>query len=312
VRDIAREGELAEGLESALENATDTSFDVIFPDLTDTDGYSVFFEYEFANGQVIAFDVMDGLVGVGDIRLGAYEDVIQEIISHEISLTNAPSELETPGELETQGALVEEYCAQMAIWCWNRLGSKWPDTTPFGTGEVNFDTASFTALPTNLQQMFADAANELEANTGLFFGFASSGDRIGFRTNVAADDCSSELGRAGGLQYIHMGANCDSAMIARHELGHAVGLIHEHQRYDRDNYITVYLQRSRIPAAHRIWPQDRTAHMTSFDFDSVMIYGSYEANLTGQPVMVDKQGNTFTGNWYYSQGDYATLRHFYP
>ena len=55
--------------------------------------------------------------------------------------------------------------------------------------------------------------------------------------------CQSELGKreAGGEQYLNLGLGnigCDNGTVA-HELMHTLGVLHEHQRYDRDDYIDI-------------------------------------------------------------------------
>ncbi|GFY53949.1 zinc metalloproteinase nas-6 [Trichonephila inaurata madagascariensis] len=54
------------------------------------------------------------------------------------------------------------------------------------------------------------------------------------------DGCWSIIGRNGGQQNLSLGNGCAWVGLVIHELGHAIGLFHEHQRSDRDNYITVY------------------------------------------------------------------------
>lgn len=50
--------------------------------------------------------------------------------------------------------------------------------------------------------------------------------------------CYSYVGRQGGRQYVKMySPTCMSVGQYVHELGHAIGFGHEHQRPDRDNYI---------------------------------------------------------------------------
>ena len=50
--------------------------------------------------------------------------------------------------------------------------------------------------------------------------------------------CSAYQGRHGGEQFISLHETCDWRIVV-HEIGHAVGLWHEHQRQDRDRYLMV-------------------------------------------------------------------------
>jgi len=51
--------------------------------------------------------------------------------------------------------------------------------------------------------------------------------------------CASWVGRQGGVQEVWVGANCTSGSVM-HEIGHVLGLEHEHTRPDRDQYITIH------------------------------------------------------------------------
>jgi len=67
-----------------------------------------------------------------------------------------------------------------------------------------------------------------------------------------------------------------AAMI--HELGHAIGFNHEHQRPDRDNYIIVHYQNIQ-PAYHYAFVKYTYAEVdnlgTPYDYWSVMQYPYY-------------------------------------
>lgn len=61
-----------------------------------------------------------------------------------------------------------------------------------------------------------------------------------------------------------------------HELGHAIGLMHEHQRPDRDNYITINY--TNITPSQRVWFNTYSRYAVNtysvkYDHSSIMHYG---------------------------------------
>lgn len=54
----------------------------------------------------------------------------------------------------------------------------------------------------------------------------------------SSNGCASYVGMIGGEQQLWISASCGVGSII-HEIGHAVGLFHEHTRSDRDNFISV-------------------------------------------------------------------------
>src|SRR3954469_8253071 len=86
-----------------------------------------------------------------------------------------------------------------------------------------------------------------------------NGDRIPVRLVERRDEpdyvdfvfgtrCSSKRGRTGGRQEITLTPSCRRGVIL-HELGHAVGLMHEHNRPDRDRYVQRIVLANIYPAA---------------------------------------------------------------
>lgn len=93
---------------------------------------------------------------------------------------------------------------------------------------------------------------------------------------VTVDDekgCSAHVGRQrrdNGT--LNLAADCWWDETILHELGHAFGLVHEHQRADRDSYITIDL--GNVIEGHED-NYDRlvtTRVVTAYDFDSIMHY----------------------------------------
>ncbi|GFT80673.1 astacin-like metalloprotease toxin 1 [Nephila pilipes] len=106
--------------------------------------------------------------------------------------------------------------------------------------------------------------------------------------------CWSIIGRNGGPQNLSLGKGCNYVGLVVHELGHAIGLFHEHQRSDRDNYIAVYKENVVSGQEHnfvRTHPSMELI-MTPYDYNSIMHYGNYAfSRVPGQlQTMVAKNG----------------------
>jgi hypothetical protein len=114
---------------------------------------------------------------------------------------------------------------------------------------------------------------------------AGTGVRCVERTNesryveVTADDegCSATVGRprrANGQLNLAEGCWHDSTIL--HELGHALGLMHEHQRADRDSYVSIDMSNVIEGKEHNYTRFATTRVVTAYDFDSIMHYDPFE------------------------------------
>ncbi len=126
------------------------------------------------------------------------------------------------------------------------------------------------------QKVFLDAAREWAMFANLHFfprtnqaNFITVGDD---NSGVVGEGGRSAVGMIGGEQFLLIGASSWIREVICHELGHALGLVHEHQRLDRDDYVTV-LTNNIVPGLEpqlvKI-PTSRTN--TPYDFLSIMHY----------------------------------------
>jgi hypothetical protein len=97
---------------------------------------------------------------------------------------------------------------------------------------------------------------------------------------VKMNGCWSTVGReigkcTSGGQALSVGEDCDVGAVI-HEIGHAVGLIHEHVRPDRDKFVRV-LKKNIIPEHLPDFEKESNADYTlsGYDFQSIMHYGLF-------------------------------------
>lgn len=107
--------------------------------------------------------------------------------------------------------------------------------------------------------------------------------------------CSSNIGMIGGRQEIRI-ADWGNTGTIIHEIGHAVGLIHEHSRQDRNS--NVIINYSNIENGEEYnFELIKTRYMTqSFDFNSLMLYPSFAFSKNGLPTITRLDGSTYEAN----------------
>lgn len=99
----------------------------------------------------------------------------------------------------------------------------------------------------------------------------------------------SNIGMAGGQQFVQIGPTSWNRATLCHELGHTLGLIHEQQRSDRDSYVTILTTNIAPGAEGNFILLPDSLNQTAYDFLSVMHYArnglSVDPSLdTIQPV----------------------------
>lgn len=106
---------------------------------------------------------------------------------------------------------------------------------------------------------------------------------------INGDGNYSYVGMIGGSQDLSM-TDWGYKFVICHELGHALGMIHEHQRPDRDTYITVHFDQV-ISGDESNFTRVKNAILrTDYDFDSVMHYDRFAFAKGSDPTMTPNAG----------------------
>ncbi|EFX86900.1 hypothetical protein DAPPUDRAFT_312315 [Daphnia pulex] len=110
--------------------------------------------------------------------------------------------------------------------------------------------------------------------------------------------CKSAIGRKGGPQTVNLGDRCTESELpgfAIHELMHTIGFEHEHQRPDRDNYVSINWDN--IKPEHRFEFIKKSAGQVNtlglpYDYGSVMHYPKVVFAIDRHvPVITALKGN---------------------
>lgn len=144
------------------------------------------------------------------------------------------------------------------------------------------------------QSRVTSAISHWEANTS--FDFVPRTNQSNYIEFVPSNGCASHVGMIGGRQYVYLASGCSTGNTI-HELGHAVGLWHEHTRADRDYDVNILWDNINPSAVHNFDLFNLSSpgfDRGNFDFGSIMMYSSTAFSTNNLPTITKKDGSTFT------------------
>lgn len=186
------------------------------------------------------------------------------------------------------------------------LGRRWPNRTLPYAFQPN--------VPAEIRNRVAQAAQILSNQTNVTVKPRTNEKNYVLFSYNTNGDCYSSAGMVGGAQELALSGRCQVGSVV-HEINHALGMLHEQSRPDRDKYITILWEK--IPSdwkgQYAILPG--TEGNGPYDYDSIMHYPPY-FNYPDNIVMVPKDPSVdvkrIGQRTRLTPGDIAAINAMYP
>ena len=214
-----------------------------------------------------------------------------------------------------------------------RAGSSLQDTLQWSPwslwpgGLVNWYSDPAAPVDQCALATFKTSASMLEKYTCLRFkeNVVPTGSSNSIKLTSDGQTCWAYVGMSSQSQVNLGGPGCQIPGIALHEIGHAVGLIHQQSRANRDNYVTVMWDNIKEAAVDNFKKiisgssYDTVVADKPYDYSSIMHYSSCEFSTSryASPCgkTLDPSDKTATGTMgqreYLSKTDIDTINQMY-
>ncbi|MDR1369676.1 MAG: M12 family metallopeptidase [Dysgonamonadaceae bacterium] len=158
-----------------------------------------------------------------------------------------------------------------------------------------------------------DAIAHWENETNIRFAPKTSANNNYLEFVPDNEGCYSDgIGYRGGHQVIGLANECSTGNVI-HEIGHVLGLWHEHTRPDRDNYVSINWNNISNGYENQFETSSNNYAFGPFDFGSVMMYPSDAFSKNGLTTIERLGGLTYSAQRNgLSPGDIAGIQSIYP
>ncbi len=255
--------------------------------------------------------------GERDVRVFGYEAGTIELPFHWIGNEAVfEGDIILPVERPEPGVVTQQVSA-----VGTNVGARWPNAV------IPYTIAD--SLHVDLLPRVAAAISEWESKTNIrLVKRTTEANYVTFRRPPDGDEtCNSAIGMTGtGQQFINLARErCITSRVI-HEIGHTVGLWHEHQRGDRDQFVRIHLENVEpdvrdqfIKISDRQCTDRNNAvvtcpeiRVTPYDTSSRMHYDSFNFSYNGGPTITRLDGSYIARTDVLSANDVAGVNSLYP
>lgn len=184
--------------------------------------------------------------------------------------------------------------------------SRWPNRTIYYTIAGNMGSINVNKINTAVNEYNSKTNTRWVQRTNqsnyVEFIFGSSNGSDGW----------AHIGYQGGKQTISLDQYISVGSVI-HEMGHTVGLYHEHCRQDRDQYVSIQWGNIQDGQAYNFNKYTSGTDIGPFNINSVMMYWPTSYSKNGLPTIKKADGTNFTySRTGFTAGDINTINAMYP